>query len=405
MSAASDHPPVSNESLQRRSNASTFPCYGDKRIPMVRGRGATLWDADGNEYLDLLAGIAVAGLGHAHPAITQTLTRQAQTLIHCSNKFVIQPQVQLAEWLCERCFADRAFFANSGAEAIEGALKLARRAAFVRSQPERTQFISFEGSFHGRTMGAVSVTAQEKYQRGYAPLLPGVRHLPFDDIDALQEAIGAQTAAVILEPIQGESGVRPFPDAFLAQTAQLCREHGALLIFDEVQCGMGRTGKLFAHEHVGVTPDILVLAKALGGGVPIGAVLCRTDLAECITVGSHGSTFGGNPLATAVALTVCQTMEKEKIIENAARVGAYFKSQLQTLTGFDRVTEVRGRGLMLGLGLNDGAKQLYEYLFSKRIITNAVGDQTIRLTPPLIITESDVDRCIQAMRQWLENPA
>lgn len=393
---------VTNEGLRHRSAGSAFPCYGDDRIPMVRGQGARLWDADGNEYLDMLAGIAVACLGHAHPVIRDALTRQADLLVHCSNKFIIEPQVRLAEWLCERCFAERAFFANSGTEAVEAALKLARRAAYLRGEKDRVEFVSFEGSFHGRTFGSVSVTAQPKYQEGYQPLLPGAVSVPFGDLDALAGAMSSRTAAVILEPIQGEGGVRPFAPEFLQEVAALCRDRGALLILDEVQCGMGRTGKLFAHEHAGVTPDILVLAKALGGGVPIGAILARRELAECFTNGSHGSTFGGNPLACAVALAVCETIEREGLIQRAETVGAYFKQQLVTLCQFDRVREVRGMGLMLGLGMESGAKELYKFLLKKRIIANAVGDHTIRLTPPLIITESDVDTCVSAMRQWLE---
>lgn len=392
-----------NEDLRRRSIESAFPCYGNDRIPMVRGHGARLWDADGNEYLDMLAGIAVASLGHAHPVIRDALARQADLLVHCSNKFVIGPQVRLAEWLCERSFADRAFFTNSGTEAVEAALKLARRAAYLRGETNRVEFISFEGSFHGRTFGSVSVTAQPKYQEGYQPLLPGVVSVPFADLDALRGAVSPRTAAVILEPIQGEGGVRPFSAEFLRQVASLCLDRGALLICDEVQCGMGRTGKLFAHEHAGFAPDVLVLAKALGGGVPIGAILARRELAECFATGSHGSTFGGNPLACGVALAVCETIEREGLVERAATIGAYFKQKLQTLCQFDRVREVRGMGLMLGLGMESGAKELYRFLLKKRVIANAVGDHTIRLTPPLIISESDVDVCVNAMREWLEH--
>ncbi len=394
---------MTNAQWRDRSKATAVPCYGDERLTMVRGRGCRLWDADGNDYIDLLAGIAVACLGHAHPVIRNALAAQADTLVHCSNKFIIPPQVQLAEWLCARTFAERVFFTNSGAEAMEAALKLARRAAHDRGQPQRCEFISFAGSFHGRTYGGCSATAQEKYHVGFGPMLPGMVHLPFEDAAALDTALGERTAAVILEPIQGEGGVRPFSADFLHHVRRLCTERGALLICDEIQTGMGRTGRLFGFEHAGITPDVITVAKALGGGVPIGAMLTTADLGDHLTLGIHGTTYGGNPLMCAVALAVCTYIEREGLIERAARVGAYFREQLEALCArFDKAVEVRGRGLMLGLGMTGGAGDLYRYLLHEGVIVNAVGDHTIRIVPPYIISEHEIDIAIQKMSVWLE---
>jgi len=394
--------PVNNEIWRQRSGATGVPCYGDDRVAIVRGEGCRVWDADGREYLDLLAGIAVNCLGHAHPVMRAALAEQAAQLIHCSNKFIVPAQVELAEWLCERCFAERVFFTNSGTEAMEAALKLARRVAHDRGEHERIEFISFAGSFHGRTYGAVSATAQAKYQKGFEPLLPGVVHIPFADADALDSRLGAHTAAVILEPIQGEGGVRPFPDEFLHLVRRLCSERGALLICDEIQCGMGRTGRLFGYEHAGITPDIVTVAKALGGGIPIGAMLSTAKLGDHLTNGVHGTTFGGNPLMCATALAVCRFIEKEGLIARAAEMGAYFRSRLEELcTKFPRAVEVRGRGLMLGLGLTGGAGDCYKYLLKNGVIVNAVGETTLRIVPPYIIARADIDMAIEHIEAWL----
>ena len=398
---ADEHPKTSNEALRALSRASAVPCYGDDRIAIVRGRGCRLWDADGKEYIDMLAGIAVACLGHAHPVIREALTTQAGLLVHCSNKFIIEPQVRLAEWLCRRTFAERAFFTNSGTEAVEAALKLARRVAYDNGEAQRSEIISFEGSFHGRTYGSVSATVQPKYHQGFGPLLPEMVHLPFEDREALEQALTRRTAAVILEPIQGEGGVRPFSHDFLRMVRRLCEQRGALLICDEVQCGMGRTGRLFCFEHAGIVPDVVTVAKALGGGVPIGAMLTTGELGDHLTTGIHGTTCGGNPLMCATALAVCQTIEREGLIERAASIGRYFRDRLQGLCDrYDRATEVRGRGLMLGLGLASGAKQLYEHLLTEGVIVNPVGDRTIRLLPPLIISEREIDVCTEKMAGW-----
>ena len=393
---------LSNAALQTRSLKTAVPCYGDNRIALVKGEGARVWDADGREYLDMLAGIAVACLGHAHPVIRDTLSTQANLLVHCSNKFIIEPQVRLAEWLCERTFAERAFFTNSGTEAMEAALKLVRRVAFDRGCPDRYEVISFEGSFHGRTYGGLSATAQPKYHKGFGPLLPGMVYLPFEDRAALENAMTERTAAVVLEPIQGEGGVRPFSNGFLQHLRSLCDERGALLICDEIQTGMGRTGKLFGFEESGIVPDVITMAKAMGGGVPIGAMLTKAEFGDCLTVGIHGTTYGGSPLMCATALAVCETIEREGLVEHVAKMGSYFKGRLQGLCDrYDKAVEVRGRGLMLGLGLKQGAMALYKYLLSEGVIVNAVGDHTIRLVPPFIIGTDDVNQCVEKMESWL----
>ena len=393
-----------NATWRTRSEVAAVPCYGAGRIALVRGKGCRVWDADGKEYLDMLAGIAVTCLGHAHAAIAEALSEQALRLVHCSNKFIIPPQVELAEWLCARSFAERVFFTNSGTEAVEAALKLARRVAFDRGGGcgDRFEIVSFEGSFHGRTYGGLSATAQSKYHHGFGPLLPGMVHLPFQDEAALEEAVGPRTAAVVLEPIQGEGGVRPFDISFLQLARRLCDERGSLLICDEIQTGMGRTGRLFAFEHVGIVPDIVTVAKALGGGVPIGAMLTTGALGDHLTMGIHGSTYGGNPLVCAAALAVCRTLEAEHLIEHAAKMGAYFRQQLESLCErFPQAVTVRGQGLMLGLGLAGGAPAMAKDLLDQGVIVNAVGEHTIRLVPPLIVSEPEIDECVEKMSTWL----
>lgn len=392
---------TTNEQWQQRSRGTAVPCYGDDRIALVRGEGCRVWDADGREYLDLLAGIAVACLGHAHPVIRDALADQAVRLVHCSNKFIIPAQVELAEWLCARSFAERVFFTNSGTEAMEAALKLARRVAHDRGEHERVEIISFAGSFHGRTYGAVSATAQAKYQKGFEPLVPGFVHLPFEDAEALDKAVGKRTAAVVLEPIQGEGGVRPFSTEFLQLVRRLCCERGALLICDEIQCGMGRTGRLLGCEHANIVPDVVTLAKALGGGVPIGAMLTTAQWGDHLTTGIHGTTYGGNPLVCATALAVCRYIEAEGLIPRAAEVGEYFRSRLLELCArHGRALEVRGRGLMIGLGMTDGAQALYKHLLRHGVIVNAVGDTTIRILPPLIVALPEIDVAVERMEEW-----
>ncbi|GFE57060.1 acetylornithine transaminase [Geobacter sp. AOG1] len=369
--------------------------YGRYPLVPVRGEGCRLWDADGKEYLDFLGGVAVNNLGHCHPRVVAALQQQAATLIHCSNYYHIPQQIELAELLCSHSFADKAFFCNSGAEANEAAIKLARKYSRDTFGLERYEIITAAESFHGRTMATVSATGQEKVQKFFDPLLHGFRHVPFDDVPALAAAISPNTCAVMLEPIQGEGGVNvPSPGYFQA-VRQLCDEHNLLLIFDEVQVGMGRTGKLFAHEHFGVTPDIMTLAKALAGGAPIGTMLARDAVAAAFSPGTHGSTFGGNPLVTAAALATVRTILEEGILNRTEEIGDYLLGELEMLKGkYPFVTEVRGIGLMIGMGLAFPAGDIVKKGLERGVLLNVTHDTVLRFVPPLVVTKQEIDRMI-----------
>src|SRR5512139_2687856 len=333
--------------------------YGRYPLVPVRGEGCVLWDADGKRYLDFLAGVAVNNLGHCHPRVVEALRTQAAALIHCSNYYHIPSQIELAELLCSLSFADRAFFCNSGAEANEAAIKLARKYSRETFGPERYAIITAAESFHGRTMATVSATGQEKVQRFFDPLLHGFRHVPFNDAPAIEAAVTPQTCAVMLEPIQGEGGVNIPDPAYLRQVRQTCDRHGLLLILDEVQTGLGRTGQLFAHQHFGIEPDIMTLAKALAGGAPIGAMLAREQYAAAFSPGTHGSTFGGNPLMSAAALAAVNALLDEGLLERTRAMGAYLVARLQALQAkHPIVQEVRGIGLMVGMGLSIPAGEI-----------------------------------------------
>ncbi len=365
------------------------------RLPLVftSGRGATVTDADGKSYLDFTAGIAVNALGHADAGLVRAISDQAGRLIHVSNLYYNTPQICLARWLTAHSFADRVFFCNSGAEANEAAIKLARKFAKERRRADCFEIITADGSFHGRTMATVTATAQEKYHKGFEPLLPGFRYVPYDDISALSAAITPKTAAVLLEPIQGEGGVRLPKPGYLAQVRKLCDRSGALLILDEVQTGMGRTGRLFAYEHAGVAPDILTLAKGLGGGVPIGAMLATEAVAQRFTPGSHASTFGGNPLATSAALAVTRRMTAPFLSRVCKRGVALLSglSDLQKKTGL--IESVRGAGLMAAAELSPAAPTALEIIqraAEKGLLLNRTSERTLRFVPPLIVTMSEI---------------
>src|SRR5512145_1440711 len=322
--------------------------YGRYPIVPAQGEGCVLWDADGKVYLDFLAGVAVNNLGHCHPKVVRAIQEQAATLIHCSNYYHIPSQIALAELLCGRSFADRAFFCNSGAEANEAAIKLARKYSRETYGPERYAIITAAESFHGRTMATVSATGQEKVQRFFDPLLHGFKHVPFNDAAAIAAAVTPNTCAVMLEPIQGEGGINVPAADYLRQVREICDRHGLLLILDEVQTGLGRTGKLFAYEHFGIAPDLMTLAKALAGGAPIGTMLAREEFAAAFTPGTHGSTFGGNPLMTTAALAAVRTLLEDGLLDQAVATGDYLLAALQTLgKKYTFVTEVRGIGLMI----------------------------------------------------------
>lgn len=378
--------------------------YGKLPAVFVRGAGAKLWDLEGKEYLDFLAGIAVCGVGHCHPRVTKAIADQAGKLMHVSNLYYTELQPRLAKRLTALAGMDKAFFANSGAEANECAIKIARKWGKAHGGPERHEIITFNGSFHGRTLATITATAQPKYQEAFKPLPPGFRYLNVGDLAGLDEAIGEKTCAVMIEPIQGESGVKPVSVDFLHAIRALCDEAGALLIFDEVQTGMGRSGSFLASQLAGVQGDIVTLAKSIAGGVPMGCCLARGEAANTLVPGDHASTFGGQPLAAAAALAVLDIMEDEGLIENAAKVGAYFKNALDGLREAfpDKVVEARGVGLMVGLELSvPEARNVMLRLFDGGIVCNAIGDRVLRFVPPLVVTEADCDRVVASLRQEL----
>jgi len=380
------------ENLIQTDDQCCIHNYGRLPIAFSRGEGARLWDIDGKEYLDFLGGIAVVLLGHSHPKITEAVSRQAQTLIHTANVFYIEPQVQLAQRLSELSGGMRALFCNSGTEANEAAIKLARKYQ-SKFDTEKFEIISVTDSFHGRTYGALAATAQPKYHEGFGPMPEGFRYVERGNIDALKAAISDKTAAVILEPIQGESGVWPLSDEYLQAARQLCNQHKSLLVFDEIQSGMGRSGKFFAHEWSGVKADIISLAKGLANGVPIGAVLATEDVAKAFVPGSHGCTFGGNFLSCAAALATLDVLRDENLMENATKVGGYFVDQLnQWNNQSNALTEVRGRGLIVGVTLAKPiARKVLLAALEEGLVLNAVGDSYLRFLPPLTITIADVD--------------
>ncbi len=370
------------------------------RMPVVfeKGQGATLWDTAGKAYTDFLAGIAVCGLGHAHPAVQAALAEQAGKLLHVSNLFYTRPQVALGQWLIRHSFADRVFFCNSGAEANEAAIKLARKYFSDQGAQDRYRIIAMEQSFHGRTMGSLSATGQAKIRKGFEPVLEGFDFVPFNDAEALAARVDDSVCAVMLEPIQGEGGIVCPDPGYLAAVRRLCDERGALMILDEVQTGMGRTGKLFAHEHEGVTPDIMTLAKSLGNGLPIGAMLAREAAAGAFGPGAHATTFGGTPIITAGALAVVQTIEGEDLVARAARIGAYFLERLQELKGrHARIEAVRGRGLLLGLKLKEEGAPIVNACLERGFVINCVQGDILRFAPPLIISTREIDALIDCL--------
>lgn len=366
--------------------------YGDRDLEMVRGEGAYLYDAEDTQYLDFTAGIAVCNLGHAHPAVTEAIRHQAGQLVHCSNLYEIPGQKRVAQRLTALSGLSQAFFCNSGAEANEAAMKLARKHAWLRGERERTTLISLRGAFHGRTLGALSITPKPAYQEGYAPLLPGCV-TPASWAETLA-AIDEQTAACFVEIIQGEGGVHPVPTDVLHAIAARCRETGALLVVDEVQTGVGRTGTFFAHQTLGLHPDIVTLAKGLANGVPIGAVLAKEDVAAAFTTGSHGSTFGGNPLAMAAAESVIQVVAEESFLAHVRDVGAYLAAALEEFG-----TDISGRGLMWGMTVAEDAKRFVKRAAKAGVLLTAVGDQRVRLVPPLIIEKQHVDELCERLRR------
>ncbi|SDL16788.1 aspartate aminotransferase family protein [Paracoccus chinensis] len=371
---------------------AVLPTYNRAPLSFERGEGAWAIAADGTRYLDLGAGIAVNALGHANPELVAALTEQAGRIWHVSNLYQIPQQQRLAELLVDRTFADTVFVTNSGTEAAELAIKMVRKYWSEKGQPDRIEILTFEGAFHGRSTGAIAAAGSEKMTKGYGPLMPGFRTLPWGDLEALEAAISDQTAAVMMEPVQGEGGIRPMADADLRKVRALCDKVGALLVLDEVQCGMGRTGRLFAHEWAGVTPDIMMVAKGIGGGFPLGAVLATAEVASGMGVGSHGSTYGGNPLACAVGTRVMEIVADEAFLAEVNRKGALFRQKLEGLVAaHPEVFEgVRGIGLMLGLRCKVAPTELVSAAYDEHLLTVPAADNVVRLLPPLNISDEEI---------------
>ncbi|MEM5542826.1 aspartate aminotransferase family protein [Sulfitobacter sp. AS92] len=376
--------------------ASVLPTYNRAPLTFVKGEGTWLIEADGRRFLDLGAGIAVNALGHAHPALVKALTDQAQALWHTSNLYHIPQQEALADRLVAETFADTAFFCNSGTEACELAVKMARKYFYEAGQPERVEIITFSGSFHGRSSAGIAAAGSEKMTKGFGPLLPGFVHLDLGDSDALEAAITDNTAAIMVEPVQGEGGIRAVPDAELQQMRALCDQHGLLLIMDEVQCGVGRTGRLFAHEWAGVTPDIMMVAKGIGGGFPLGAVLATEKAASGMTAGTHGSTYGGNPLGCAVGCAVLDVVADEAFLAEVNRKAGLMRQRLEGLVAeYPEVfEEVRGAGLMLGLKCKVVNADVVAAGYANELITVPAADNVIRLLPPLTISDDEIAEAV-----------
>ena len=390
--------------IAAREAAVLWPTYLRPQVEFVRGEGVRLWDVHGREYLDFLGGIAVVAAGHAHPKVVAAVAGQLATLGHTSNLYFTGPQVDLAERLVDRFGgAAKVFLSNSGAEANESAIKLARKWAKEHGASDRGDIITMRGGFHGRTLATVTATAQEKYHHGFEPLPGGFKYVPFNDLRAVERAIDSRTAAVMVEPIQGEGGVNIPDDGYLPGLRKLCDEAGILLVVDEIQTGMGRTGRLWAYEHSGIEPDIMTLAKALANGVPIGATLATESVASAFTPGTHGSTFGGNPFATAVGLTVFTTLMEERLPERAATMGRLLREQLEGLRAKHpkAATAVRGRGLLVGMDLVPPVGDVITACRQRGLLLLSAGDNTLRLAPPLVVDEASIKRGVEIIDQAL----
>jgi acetylornithine/N-succinyldiaminopimelate aminotransferase len=379
----------------KRADKHVMKTYGRYPIVALRGEGCRLWDVDGKVYLDFLAGVAVNNLGHCHPKVVAALREQAGRLLHCSNFYHIPQQIELAAWLCEHSFADRVFFCNSGAEANEAAMKLARKHSREKHGEGRFEVITALASFHGRTIGTISATGQEKVKVGFTPMLDGFKHVPFGDLEALRQMITPQVCAIMLEPIQGEGGVNIPPPGYLSAVRNLCDEFDLLLIYDEVQVGCGRTGSLWAYEQEGAVPDILTLAKALAGGPPIGAMLTTEPLAERLGPGTHGSTFGGNPLVCAAALAAMRAINDDGTLDNCRTMGDYLVSQLENLQHkYAFIKEVRGRGLIIGMEMTIEGGTLVNAAMERGLLINCTVGNVLRFVPPLIVSRAEIDEAV-----------
>jgi len=398
---------MTNASIKAEATQYIINTYGTGRsLAFVRGEGCYIWDADGKRYLDFLGGLAVNALGHCHPAVVEAITAQAGTLLHCSNLYYIEPQVRLAKMLAETSFADQSFFCNSGAEANEAAIKLVRKYAKDHGHPERTVILTMDQSFHGRTLATITATGQPKYHKGFEPLPEGFRYAPFNDLSGAADAMNGDVCAILVEPIQSEGGVNVAAEGYLEGLRDLCDEHGALLVFDEVQTAMGRLGTLWGYESFGVTPDVLTTAKALGGGVPIGALLTTAAIAETFGPGTHAATFGGNPLATAAACAAFKTVVDENIPAHATAMGDYLRAGMLSLRDdFNCIEGMRGRGLLQGLILNVDGNDIAARCIENGLVTICTNNDVLRFLPPLIIDESHVDEAVDIVRKSLSEAA
>ena len=378
--------------------------YKRMNIAPTSGKGSWLFDDKGNRYLDFIAGIATNALGHGHPALVEAIQDQAGELLHCSNLYEIPLQAEVAQMLTEATDFDKVFFCNSGTEAVEAAIKLARKYAYETYGPEKHEVLTFTKSFHGRTYGSLSATAQATYHEAFGPMVPGFAYAPFGDLEAAKEAVGPQTAAVLVEPLQGEGGINPAPEGFLEGLRDLCDEHGALLIFDEVQTGAGRTGHLYAYQGVGVVPDVLTSAKGLGGGVPVGAMMAKEEYAV-LTPGNHGSTFGGNPLAMSAVKAILGVVGDPIFLEEVRFKGAILKNALRLVAERVPGAEVRGEGLLLGLDLGDPelAKEVFQKCLEEGVLLNLIAGTTIRLAPPLTVTKTEIRYALDTLRAALDS--
>ncbi len=400
-------PLVKNQIFVERARRAFTPNYRPAPIVLERGDGAYLFDVEGNRFLDMVSGIAVSALGHNHPKLVEALRAQVGKVLHTSNLYLNRPSVELAEALTQHCFADRVYFCNSGAEANEASIKLARRYHWDRDDKSRVEIVTFDRSFHGRTLAALAATAQPKYQQGFGPMPEGFRYVPYGDVEALEKVVSDKTAAIMIEPIQGEGGVRVPPAGYLAKVRALADAHGALLIFDEVQVGVGRTGKMFCHQREGVTPDIMSLAKGIGGGLPLGAMVTTEAVGASLEYGTHATTYGGNPVACTAGKVVFDVLAEPGFFEGMNDVSEQLFSGLTALgEKYDVFEEVRGAGLLIGAQLKEGlsfdAKTIVAACRENQVLVHIAGLQVLRLAPPLILSSPEVDRALEAIDAALE---
>jgi acetylornithine/N-succinyldiaminopimelate aminotransferase len=392
---------MNNQQIVDLTHQNLVDIYGCLPIALARGKGAWLEDADGNRYLDFFCGLAVTNLGHSHPRIVRAICQQAETLMHVSNIFHTEPTARLAELLAKRFGDGRVFFGNSGAEANEAAIKLARRWGH-KDGGGRFETLATLGSFHGRTLATLSATGQEKYHQGFQPLVPGFKLVPFDDVPALESAMTDNTVAVMIEPIQGEGGVVVPKLDYLKRVREFCDSNKLLMILDEIQVGVGRTGKFFAYEHAGVKPDIVTLAKALGGGLPLGAMIAKSEIASSLTPGSHGTTFGGNPVSCAAGLALIEAIDEERVLDNATRIGGYMIDRLREIAKTcDRIKEVRGLGMIIGTVLKHEARPVVDACLKEKLLVNGTAGNVLRMLPPLNLTREEADQGLAIVERAL----